>query len=234
MQEKPLNYLALGDSIATGCLTYWAATDGYPVYLARQLARRRPVNLTNYAVNGDTSGGLLWKLTHLANYRRAVRNAGLITLSIGGNDLLRAASVPGFTSINKTMGRQGQACFLRHFPHIISTIRQLNPDATLVVMTIYNPYCSSRNLGGATCDRGLHELTERYLASINSAIWAGCGQDYAVADVHSTFFRYRFGRMNRVVSLYPSSGFLLRNPHPSPYGHRLIARLHLQALEDAV
>ena len=232
MSHERLIYVALGDSIATGCLTYWASTDGYPAYIARALARRRPVQLQNHAVNGDTSGRLLWRLTHCQGLRRAIAQAGLITLSIGGNDLLHAASIPGFTSICSAKAWYGVNQFLQNYPRIIAEIRSLNRQAPLIAMTIYNPYCCSQNLGGAFCDRGLHEFTERCLAGINQLIETNTCDGYMVADVHSAFARYRFGRMGRVVALYPADGcFLLRNPHPTPCGHRLIAREHLKALD---
>lgn len=78
------NYVALGDSITTG---YGLAADesNFATILAGS-----DLTLNNLAVDGETSGQLFEKLSSDTTYQTAVKSAELITLTIGGNDLMNA------------------------------------------------------------------------------------------------------------------------------------------------
>ena len=227
-----LKYLALGDSIATGTLTYFSSTKSYAWHLARALEQYNKsyggVIYKNMAVDGDSTGRLLWRLSNSELLRNLVSDADIITLSIGGNDLLKAASVPGFTSFDLSMARQSIHKFPQNWEKIIRIIRTLNPTAILLTMTIYNPYCASHSLSGCyLSDRGLHERVEKLLAPINDSILANQEAGYHVVDVYSEFQRFCCGQMGRVVCLYPNPGsYIMRNPHPTPWAHRYIGQLH--------
>ncbi len=228
MNQEPIRYLALGDSIATGSLTFFSSITPYPRYLANQLSQDsdHPVNLWNRGQNGLNSAQLLGMLGFDHRLRNMIKQADLITLSIGGNDLLKAAPIPGFNSIFHPVASQGVNQFLRSYPKIISTIRELNPSAMLACMTLYNPYCCG---GGPACDNGLHAKVEQYLEQMNALINNTTDPTTAIADVHSLFLSYCKGKMGQVVALYPVG--LLRNPHPTVMGHKLIARCHLDSIK---
>ncbi len=233
-----LRYLALGDSIATGTLTYFSSTQSYTWHLANALEEYyRPyggATYRNMAVDGDSTGMLLGRINSSETLRSLISGADIITLSIGGNDLLKAASVPGFTSLDLPRARQAIHSFPQNWERIIRTIRTLNPTAMLLTMTIYNPYSVSASLSGRyMSDRGLHEGVEKLLAPLNDTIVANQRAGYRVVDVYSAFQRFCHGQMGRVVCLYPASGgYIMRNPHPTPWGHRFIGRLHFQAFLD--
>lgn len=226
-------YLALGDSIATGTLHNFARVTSYTEYLHHTLwkqgCRTRMVSL---AQDGDTTRELLYKLSQ-PWFQSWVRRANLITLSIGGNNLMRAASIPGFTSVRVPIAEAGARAFCSDWEKIIERLRMLNPDCPLLVMTVYNPYNRTQSLGGRYwADCGLWELTERYLSRINGVIEAQCEGRYRIADIHTLFDRFSHGGMGRVSSLYASGLYLLRNPHPTPYGHWLISRAHAALIEN--
>ncbi len=83
-------YTAIGDSLTTG----FGALPGngfVPVYRRMAEARlRTPIRLTNLGINGLTTDGLEQRLKADYNFRLAVSDADLITISIGGNDLIKA------------------------------------------------------------------------------------------------------------------------------------------------
>ncbi len=228
MSQDPIRYLALGDSIATGSLTFFSSTTPFPRFLANQLSQDsgHPVTLQNYGRNGLNSAQMLQQLQFDNRLRNMIREADLITLCIGGNDLLKATPVPGFNSIFHPVAQQGVGQFLHSYPQIINNIRDTNPNATLITMTLYNPYCCAN---GPACDNGLHARVEQYLERMNGLILESAHPSMAVADVHSLFLSYCKGKMGQVVALYPVG--LLRNPHPTHMGHKLIARCHLDAIK---
>lgn len=182
--------------------------------------------MISLAQDGDTTRELLYKLEQI-RFQSWVRRADLITLSIGGNNLMRAASIPGFTSVYIPKAEAGVRAFYSDWEKIIGRLRDLNPHCLLLIMTVYNPYNRTQSLsGGYRADRGLRELTERYLSKINGVIRSQSRGRYQVADVHTLFDRFSHGEMGRVASLYSSGLYLLRNPHPTSYGHWLISRVH--------
>ena len=81
--ETP-SYVALGDSITTG---YGLSDEevAFPVLVAGETG----TTLTNLAVDGETSASLLEKMND-ADVSAAVQSADVITLTIGGNDLMNA------------------------------------------------------------------------------------------------------------------------------------------------
>src|SRR5215203_4023243 len=82
------DYVALGDSLATG----FGAFKGYvPRYEAHvETDTGVAVTRTNLGQNGWTSSQLLSALCNDPTFRRATREAEIVTWNIGGNDL-RAA-----------------------------------------------------------------------------------------------------------------------------------------------
>lgn len=77
-------YLALGDSISTG---YAPGDTKVTSPFADQIADEHSYDLTNKAEDGETSSSLLGKLN---SGTISVANYNLITITIGGNDLMNA------------------------------------------------------------------------------------------------------------------------------------------------
>jgi lysophospholipase L1-like esterase len=130
---RRLRYVALGDSIAFGIGSF--TLFGYPPRLAKALAPRlrRHIALQNRSRFGLTSTELLGMLEGSDHLRLAIQAAALITVNIGGNDLLQCgydgACLPGALSTYRA-----------NWEGILREIRALNPRATLMALTLYNPY----------------------------------------------------------------------------------------------
>lgn len=229
-----INYVALGDSIATGTVDYWSSISPYVKYFHDFLKTQHPaatVNLTNLAQDGDRSNELLAKLRN-SDFAATVANAQVITISMGGNNLMQAAAVPGFTSIDWGLADQGVTDFAEQWPQIVQKIRELNPTAKIIVLTVYNPYNKSpSNL--YKDDRGLFDATEPYLHQINDLIRHYAQGDkpaYSVADVNGAFMAYQPSSMGSVTYMYPAwYQYLFRNPHPQALGQQIITSLHQEA-----
>lgn len=125
-------YVALGDSLAAGVGAF--AFFGYvPRFALRLMRRRRKLILTrNLGRFGMTSGQLLTAIRTDARFRRAIRGAKLITLNIGGNDLLGC-------SFQEDCLREAVPVFTRNWEQILREVRLLNPRAVLLTLTLYVP-----------------------------------------------------------------------------------------------
>src|SRR4051812_48368584 len=95
-------YTALGNSIVAGIGASFVVDPpkryGYVYYFRDFLATIFPfVNLINRAQSGFTSTDLLQQLQTDVDTRKAVKKANLITISIGGGDLLDCLFQPPST-----------------------------------------------------------------------------------------------------------------------------------------
>jgi hypothetical protein len=102
--------------------------------------------------------------------------------------------------INWSVADAGRDNFELYWPQVIDKIENLNPDVTLVVMTIYNPYRltdSYFNLvdpyfsASSGTDLGLNYIIENTM-SLDNSIWGNKladGFKYRVADVYTPSIR---------------------------------------------
>ncbi len=131
------SYLVLGDSIGYGA---GIRNPGEACY-GKIIANTNGFSYKNNAVNGDRSADLRSKLTR-AGFRSDVAAADIISISIGGNDFLRS-NFAGLIAEGSS-GNYGQmdeivAGFNENLDAIMQTIRELNPNATVLFQTLYNP-----------------------------------------------------------------------------------------------
>jgi len=234
--KRAFRYLALGDSIVTGAVTYWSEIESYADYLYAHLrkyyAGKAEVHFDNLARNGDGSRELLERLDKDSKMAAAVRRADLITLCIGGNNLLRAAKIPGFTEIDWDEAEKGVRQFESDWPLLTNRIDALKrPGAVVIANTLYNPY-DIHPPKGYEKDAGLNERAAPFIARINAAIGTTRRPGWRIADVFAAFDRYARTRMADVTHMYPPLiKYILRNPHPTRRGQLIIAELCIAAYE---
>ena len=167
-----LNYVSLGDSIPEGyALEGYSNKDvnGFVLKSYPQMFSNKAwdfytaVNAKGFAKAGDTSTNFLCKLTGLdesgnalidenliisQNIQKYVQSADIITICIGANDILSAASntmdlvsfVLGTSNAIIDKLNAGIATFNGNFPKILARLKELNPNAKILFSNVYNPY----------------------------------------------------------------------------------------------
>ena len=206
-------FLVLGDSIAAGS----GVSDKQDAY-AWIVAREKGWDLINYGAGGDGSMHMLAKVEGDEAYRQAVAGADVIAVSIGGNDLLHAEDFP-LLVLNGLLGDYALMqpvldAFRENFTGIVEGIRALNPTATLIVQTLYNPAFPVPALRTAygTAIQGINASIRAYHAAHPRA--------FLLAEVHEAF-----GERNGLVYIDMT--------HPSAAGHAMIAAVLLNVLDAA-
>ena len=131
-------YLVLGDSIGYGS----GLSNPQEAAYGRIVADTNGYDYANDAIPGYTTAALL-SLMQTERVKADIEKADIISISIGGNnyllgnmpklmaDLLIKGDGAGFDEI-------GQA-YYPDLCEIIGTIREWNPDAVILMQTLYNP-----------------------------------------------------------------------------------------------
>ena len=209
-------YAALGDSIAFGI----GASDnyGYVNYFRDFLATIYPyVNLTNKAVLGSTSSQFLNQLKEDGITRESIKNANVITISIGGNNL---SDCIANGTLDENCAANAVLAFIQDWPQIMNEIRNsIGSKARILVMTIYNP------LIGLVPD---YNKLENYIQQINYVIMNIAYRlmyHYRVVDVHEDF-QGLFPDGSWKVCTWTHICEATPEVHPTNSGHIEIARLH--------
>lgn len=228
----PLRGVALGDSVPA----FYGVDegDGYVARLSELLYDEGiDIAFTNLAVSGLTTQTLL-ALLEDGDVLAALRDADVITLNIGGNNILipfinvimqqlAALGITDFSAIPpqqlmelaamKLTDEQmaplmaGVAAFEQDFPAIISTLYMTAPNAKIYVNTVYNPIPALL---------GVHEAAELLITSINKII-ADAADYYAVVDIYAAFA----ASAGVITNFDMMSGSV--DIHPNADGHTLIA-----------
>ena len=243
--EDEIVYVAFGDSIAEGY-----GLDGFDYELIGRgvnnpdkgyvfLTSQSVIGcktVCNYAYSGMTSNGLLSRLNSLEGTAlENTRQAGLITVSIGSNDiLLKFTGIirKAFESLGGSLDEAGMAkltellseqsvldelnngvqTYQNNLPKIVAKLRELNPDAQIIFTEFYNPYY------GVKFDMfDFSSLCDRYIQSMNKALhdYKELTGESDIAPVYLTMNVDGLTNTDRADGNY--------DPHPNKSGHKLIA-----------
>lgn len=236
--------LILGDSISSG----YGLRDGeagFYDYLAGCTGK----TVTNLAKAGAATADLI-AVIDAAENAETIASADLICISIGGNDLLRPAQevLSGYQKegegifdtirrvaaegdpkrmISELTGAliQPRNAARDNYPVIEEKLRALNPDATIVMQTIYNPmevspeFLQAHNISGENLDN--FNMLLSYVGNnekiLNKAMAAL--ETVNIADVSAAF--------DGTGWLYDR--VLEKDVHPNALGHALIAAVVMEA-----
>lgn len=207
MCNKQLNYVALGDCLTRSFLAFFL--DGFAYRFCRYLeCNNCCVCCRNLGCSGITSTGLLKQLKCDSEVRCAVKKADVLTISVGGNNLLKSA-FDNFSCINRVLAGIGVERFARDWPKILCKIRkELCSDAEIYVMNLYNPYCPN--------DPN-YKIADYFICGINSIIEDRALMEaycYDVVDIYCRFERNKDKEWTFLNNIFR------RDPHPNWEGNQ--------------
>lgn len=140
INAREISYLALGDSLTRG-IGDEENKYGYTTRLVEQLEKWSAVTeveLDNRGKRGRRSDKLL-SLLEQGHYDAELANADLITMTIGGNDVMKVVKEDLF-SLKKQMFDEELIEFQDRYAAILKEIRKRNEHVPLIVIGIYNPF----------------------------------------------------------------------------------------------
>lgn len=138
---ESLFYLALGDSLTRG-IGDEESRYGWTGRLADEMVRWpaiSSVELDNRGKNGRRSDQLL-KLLEKGHYDEQLQKADLLSISIGGNDVMKVIKKDLFSLNSTTPFEQELEEYRTRYEAIIRYIRAHNAEAPLMILGFYNPF----------------------------------------------------------------------------------------------
>lgn len=189
-----LNYVAFGDSLATG----YGANYGYVYRYADALAMDTgaEVNVNDLGVNGLTSGQLRAIIENDQGARDVIEQSDVVTINIGANDLMQArlrykAGYCGGAD-NQDCLRQTVADFRANWDAILTIVTGLrSPDEAIIRVTdFYNPFVHIDGSMISWPDSGTDDfwVFEKYLEQVNSDIAESSNAyDIPHAKIHEAY-----------------------------------------------
>ncbi len=139
-QAKQLHYLALGDSLTDGVGDEYSQ-DGYVGRLADSLLAWpsiSDVEVDNRGKRGRRSDQLL-KLVKKGHYDEEMQEAQLISLTMGGNDVMKVVRQDLFNLKRDAFDKELLA-YKERYSKIVEGIRAKNPTVPLLLIGFYNPF----------------------------------------------------------------------------------------------
>lgn len=244
--EKTIVYL--GDSISEGLLgaSPLSERDSYAFFAV--IGRRNNYRYVESSVSGDTALNMYRRLTDdttvSAERRYWVTQADIIHISILGNDLLGGnigktaceALQKNYTNINNMLERGKQYLGLT-----VEKIRELNPDALILISTLYNPLDYETNL---LSDSQKSEILA--LGNGDPSVFRTVGKDL-LTRLNNVIYQYQvenpgayeiidvYTKFNRIYEESRAEGIRLFYGdwlHPSNEGHAVMADLLQKKLEE--
>ena len=205
--------------LGAASLLYKNVDDRYPEFEGRDLvARYGELGFANHAEDGATIGDVFG--TQIPQVSPSDEPT-LVTLTVGGNDLLSAFEVRHDAKVLAGVVRD----VAEAYEFLIETLERARPNATLLLTTVYDPSDDTRRIPGLFGGAG--KLPLEFLHDLNARIrrLATQARRAAVADVYSHF------QGHGVTAPAPERWYWKRNLiEPSAQGASEIRRLWLDAL----
>lgn len=134
-EKHKINYVALGDSLAAGQTPYHQLDKSYADYLVKRFEQSQySVSYNNFGVSRYTSENLKNDILNNKEVQDKIKNANLITIDIGANDLLAKLKT------DPTHVKDSLLAVANNLQIILQTIDSLNPNVKVLVMGYYNPF----------------------------------------------------------------------------------------------
>jgi lysophospholipase L1-like esterase len=138
-KDQRFHIVALGDSLTRG--TGDESGKGYVGYVLDELRTKmnEPIDVTNLAIKGQRSSGLVAQLQQV-EVQRQIKQANVIMMTIGGNDLFQGGETLSHFSLDRI--NKAKADYLQNLDTIFKMIRTVNPHAVVFYIGLYNPFNS--------------------------------------------------------------------------------------------
>lgn len=138
---EPLKIVSLGDSLTQG-VGDSKDLGGYVPLLEERLEERSgigEVEILNFGKRGNRSDQLLKRINEESDIKNTIASSDIAIITIGGNDVMKVVRST-FPSLTFESFEGARLNYAENLTDILSEIRTINPDISVVLMGIYNPF----------------------------------------------------------------------------------------------
>ncbi|MGT2755982.1 SGNH/GDSL hydrolase family protein [Streptococcus ovuberis] len=195
----PFHLVAIGDSLTEG-VGDSTGQGGFVPLLAQQIYHEQgyEVAMANYGVAGNTSKQILKRMRKDKTIKQSLQEADLLTLTVGGNDILHVIRKNLDKLTVKTFQKPAKE-YSERLRKIIDLARQENPDLPIYVLGIYNPFYLNfpeltemqtvvDNWNQTTEETVMH-YKQVYFVPINDKLYKGINGEQALTENVTGQFR---------------------------------------------
>jgi lysophospholipase L1-like esterase len=245
-------YVALGDSLAAGYQPGGAELrdTAYPALTATRIgAGGAALTLENLGCSGETTTSLVKggkcdfaagsQLDQAEKLLKANDDVALVTIDIGGNDLLRC--VRGGARIDTACVTAGVGTVKKNLPTILKRLKAAaGPDVPVLVLGYYNPWLAAKALDQPV--KGVDAAAKAYTAlstAIESAAkssgttFVGLDQAFSTNDTTPTTINGRSVPKNAAAICTLTNICTASDIHLTDEGAATVARVLAKAAEKA-
>ncbi len=203
VKDPDIRMVGLGDSLTKGSGD--STGQGYIGRLAANIENETDTSILveNYAVHGRQTPKL-YKMLLDDEVKKALSEADVIVMSIGGNDLMKVVK-EHFLDLQIDMFQKEQTNYVERLDAIMKRIRSINSDAPILFIGLYNPLLE--NFQSVT---EIDQIVQR---------WNGATQETVEKDGNTTFVPVYELFHSVDENLFFEDGF-----HPNDQGYELMAR----------
>lgn len=138
--QSSLNYLAIGDSLTEG-IGDESNQGGFVPLLAQDIESHFNIQVTasNFGVAGNTSQQILDRMKDDPNLKKALESADLITVTVGGNDIM-AVVRQNLSTLDESSFLEASKVYQNHLREMISLAKKGNKRVKIYILGLYNPF----------------------------------------------------------------------------------------------
>ncbi|MCK1247945.1 SGNH/GDSL hydrolase family protein [Streptococcus uberis] len=138
--QSSLNYLAIGDSLTEG-IGDESNQGGFVPLLAQDIESYFNIQVTasNFGVAGNTSQQILDRMKDDPNLKKALESADLITVTVGGNDIM-AVVRQNLSTLDESSFLEASKDYQNHLREMISLAKKGNKRVKIYILGLYNPF----------------------------------------------------------------------------------------------
>lgn len=230
-KAKSLHYLALGDSLTEG-VGDTTKQGGFVPLLAEELQSQYDYRLmtNNFGVSGNTSNQILARMTSDETLKQQLKRANLLTVTVGGNDVMRVVQ-KHITNLKASSFVRPAKAYQKRLATIIEQARKDNPDLPIYIVGIYNPFYVNFpeltamqdvvNQWNQATQETLASYDKVYFVSINDLLSRGVdNQGNAVTNTNDSNYANN-------AALFEEDHF-----HPNNTGYQLIANAVMEKISE--
>ncbi|MGX7029920.1 SGNH/GDSL hydrolase family protein [Vagococcus zengguangii] len=210
--------VAIGDSLTEG-VGDSTNEGGYVPLLQTRLTETYPSKIfstVNYGKAGNTTQQIIKRINQTPDIQQDIKDATVITLTTGGNDLMKVIKSNLFNDLSVESFEKPSQTYQADLNDLYQLIRNLNPEAPIYQLGIYNPFYVSFNEISAMQDivdnwndsakESIKQQERLYFVPINDDIYSG---------LEST----QTGNLDGINNLLSDTD----NFHPNNLGYQIIA-----------